>query len=47
MATTRITRDDQTGVVAYNYLFRRIDGKWYIETCAIVPVLEPAAVVTK
>jgi len=38
VATTQVKCQDQTAKVAYNCLFRRIDGKWYVETCAIVPV---------
>ena len=47
VATTRFTCGDQTGTVAYNCLFRRIDSKWYVETCAIVPVQEISPMLTQ
>ncbi|MBC7775945.1 MAG: hypothetical protein H7246_10965 [Phycisphaerae bacterium] len=47
VATTRFTCGDQTGTVAYNCLFRRIDSKWYVETCAIVPVKEVSPMLTQ
>lgn len=46
VVTTRITCGEQSGTVAYNCLLHRIDGKWYIETCAIVPVQETALLIT-
>lgn len=42
VATTQVKYHGQTAQVAYNCLFRRIDSKWYVETCAIVPVEEAA-----
>ncbi len=47
VATTRFTCGDQTGTLAYNCLFRRIDSKWYVETCAIVPVEEISPMLTQ
>lgn len=40
VAQTRVGVEQPANDLSYNILWRRIDGKWYIESCTITPVVK-------
>lgn len=46
VAQTQANDDTSGSGLAYNILWRRIDGKWYIESCTITPVVPLAVTAT-
>lgn len=46
LAVAVATLRSLSGAATYHCICRRVDGRWYIETCSITPVSEPAAEVS-